>query len=77
MQERAFPAHDLAFKVELEVLPEIALPDFAAVALTRLKAEVTDEAVAKALGNLADRNRTWSTLRPRNWASAVRRRAKC
>ncbi len=64
VQERAFPAHDLAFKVELEVLPEIALPDFAAVALTRLKAEVTDEAVAKALGNLADRNRTLVDLTP-------------
>ncbi len=57
-QEPAFPAHDLAFTVALEVLPEIALPDFAAIALTRLKAEVTDAAVATALANLAERNRT-------------------
>lgn len=54
----AEPAQDLEFKVELEVLPEIALPDFAAIALTRLKAEASEEAVAKALDNLAQRNRT-------------------
>ncbi len=54
----ATPAPDLEFKVELEVLPDFALPDFAAIALTRLKAEVADEAVDKALANLAERNRT-------------------
>jgi trigger factor len=52
------PAQDLEFKVELEILPDFALPDFAAIALTRLKAEVSDEALAKALDNLAQRNRT-------------------
>ena len=30
---------DLEFKVEVELLPEIAMPDFAAIELTRLKAE--------------------------------------
>jgi len=49
---------DLEFKVEVEILPEITLPDFGAVALTRLKAEVTDEVLDKALQNLAARNRT-------------------
>ena len=48
---------DLEFKVEVEILPEITLPDFGAVALTRLKAEVTDEVLDKALQNLASRNR--------------------
>jgi trigger factor len=48
---------DLEFKVEVEILPEIALPDFSALALTRLKAEVTDEVLDKALQNLASRNR--------------------
>ncbi|MBV8615927.1 MAG: trigger factor [Acetobacteraceae bacterium] len=49
---------DLEFKVEVEILPEITLPDFGAVALTRLKAEVTDEVLDRALQNLASRNRT-------------------
>src|SRR5215469_12022718 len=48
---------DLEFKVELELLPEIALPDFNAIALTRLKAEVDTEAVEKALNEIARRNR--------------------
>jgi trigger factor len=49
---------DLEFKVELELLPEIALPDFGALALTRLKAEVAPETVDKALADIAQRNRT-------------------
>jgi trigger factor len=49
---------DLEFKVELEVLPEIALPDFGAVTLTRLKAEASSETVDKALGDIAQRSRT-------------------
>src|SRR3984885_545547 len=32
-------AKDLEFSVEVELLPDIALPDFSAIALTRLKAE--------------------------------------
>ena len=50
-------AADLEFKVELELLPEITLPDFAAVALTRFKAEVADETVEKALAEIGTRNR--------------------
>ncbi len=49
---------DLEFKMEFEVLPDVRLPDFGAVHLTRLKAEVTPEAVDKALTNIAERNRT-------------------
>jgi trigger factor len=49
---------DLEFKVELELLPEIALPDFGELALTRMKAEVAPETVDKALADIAQRNRT-------------------
>jgi trigger factor len=48
---------DLEFKVELELLPDIAMPDFAAIELTRLKAEPAAEVVDKALGEIAARNR--------------------
>jgi trigger factor len=48
---------DLEFKVELELLPEIAMPDLAALELTRLKAVPTAEVVDKALGEIAARNR--------------------
>jgi trigger factor len=50
-------ARDLEFKVELELMPEIAMPDFAALAVTRLKATPSAEAVDKALGEIASRNR--------------------
>ena len=55
---------DLEFKVELELLPEIALPDFSAIHLTRRKAEVQGETVDKALGELATRNRELVDLTP-------------
>ena len=51
-------AKDLEFKVELELLPEITLPDFGTVQLTRMKAEAPAEAVDKALADIAQRNRT-------------------
>src|SRR5271156_6306705 len=47
---------DLNIKVEMELLPEIVLPDLAAIELTRLRAEPSDEAVATALDNLAKRS---------------------
>lgn len=48
---------DLEFKVELELLPDIAMPDFSAIHLTRRKAAVADEAIDKALTEIASRNR--------------------
>ncbi len=48
---------DLEFKVELELLPDIVMPDFSGIELTRLKAEVADEAVDKALEQIAKANR--------------------
>jgi trigger factor len=51
-------AGDLEFKVELELLPDITLPDFGTIELTRLKAEVDPETVDKALAQIAKYNRT-------------------
>jgi trigger factor len=51
------PEADLEFKVELEILPEIPMPDFAGIAVERLKAEPSDEQVDKALETIASRNR--------------------
>ena len=48
---------DLEFKVELELLPDIQMPDFGAISLTRYRADVAPEAVDRALGQIATRNR--------------------
>ncbi len=48
---------DLEFKVELELLPDIQMPDFSAISLTRYRADATPEAVDRALGQIATRNR--------------------
>jgi len=50
-------AKDLEFKVELELLPDIVLPDFGEVKLTRMKAEAAPETTDKALADIAQRNR--------------------
>ena len=54
--------HDLEFKVELELLPDISLPDFSALHLTRLKGEVPPETVDQALNELATRQRTMEDI---------------
>ena len=51
------PAADLEFKLEMELLPDIAMPDFSTFALTRQVAKVPAEEVDKALADLAERNR--------------------
>ena len=48
---------DLAFSVEVELLPDITPPDFASLALTRLKAEPSEEAIGKALTDIAARQK--------------------
>lgn len=48
-------AKDLEFTVEVELLPEIAMPDFAAIDLVRFRAEPEPEAVDKALTEIASR----------------------
>jgi trigger factor len=51
------PAKDLEFKVELELLPDIPLPDFSHFSLTRHVAKVPAEEVDKAVADIAQRNR--------------------
>ena len=50
-------AKDLEFTVELELLPEITMPDFAGLSLSRLKATPSDEAIDKAVEEIARRQR--------------------
>lgn len=55
-------AQDLEFTVELELLPEITLPDFSTITLARLRSEVAEETVDKALGDIARHNRTYEDI---------------
>ncbi len=64
-------ASDLEFKVELELLPDITLPDFSTIELTRLKAEVSPEAVDKALTQIAKYNRTLEPIPRRRWKAGA------
>ena len=48
---------DLQFTVEVELLPEIAMPDFANLHLTRYKAEPSTDSIDKALTELAGRRK--------------------
>jgi len=52
------PEADLEFKVEMEVLPDIPMPDFAGIEVERLKAEPDEARVASTLETIAARNRT-------------------
>jgi len=49
---------DLEFRMDVEVLPEIPMPDFSAITLTRLKAKPTDEEIEKALETITRRQAT-------------------
>lgn len=53
----ADPAKDLEFKIDVELLPEIAMPDFAAIEVTRYKSAPTEEQITHALEDLARRQR--------------------
>ena len=57
LPEAADTLKDLAFSVEVELLPDITPPDFAAISLTRLKAEPPAEAIDKALADIAVRQK--------------------
>ncbi len=61
MPEPADAAKDLEFTVEVELLPEIEPPNFAALSLTRLKAEPDAAVIDKALDDIATRQ---GTLQP-------------
>jgi len=47
---------DLEFRMDVEVLPDIPMPDFSSISLTRLKATPTEDDIAKALENIQRRN---------------------
>ena len=51
------PAHDLQFKVELELFPDIALPDFSAIEITRRVAVPGEAEIASTLASIAARQR--------------------
>ncbi|MBB2191179.1 trigger factor [Gluconacetobacter azotocaptans] len=55
-------AGDLEFKVEMELLPEIAQPDLSTLTLTRLKATPDAATVDKALQDIASRQRSFETI---------------
>jgi trigger factor len=63
------PAKDLEFRLELELLPEISMPDFSAFALTRHVAKVPAEEVDKALADIAERNRDLVDFTPEELAA--------
>jgi trigger factor len=63
------PATDLEFKLELELLPDVAMPDFSTFSLTRQVAKVPPEEVDKAVADLADRNRDLVELTPEELAA--------
>lgn len=48
---------DLAYSIELEILPKVELADFKDIRIDKPVAAVTDEEVAKALDRLAEQNR--------------------
>ncbi|MXV44602.1 trigger factor [Saccharibacter sp. 17.LH.SD] len=53
---------DLEFTLEMEILPEIEIPDMSGLKLTRLVSKVADDVVEKALADVARRNRTFETI---------------
>ena len=51
------PDKDVAFDVEVELLPEISMPDFGAMELVRLKADAPATEIDRSLENIARRQR--------------------
>ena len=73
---------DLEFKVEMEIMPEIVLPDFSTIALTRLKAEVAPDLVDETMQRIAKNNRTLEPIpadeiQARPEGNRSDRRARC
>ena len=65
LDEKAAPgdsSSDLEFTVELELLPDIAMPDLAELSLTRLSAEPDATTVDRALGDIAKRQRSFEAI---------------
>ena len=55
--KQAEPDKDVAFDVEVELLPEIAMPDFGGMELVRLKAEAPGADIDRSLENIVRRQR--------------------
>ena len=55
--KQADPDKDVAFDVEVELLPEIAMPDFGSLEVVRMKAEAPAAEVDRSLENIARRQR--------------------
>jgi trigger factor len=53
---------DLAYKMSVETLPEIEIPDLANYSFTRLKAEVPDSAVDEMIGRLAEDQKSFNEI---------------
>jgi trigger factor len=51
---------DLAYTVEIEIVPPITLADFKTIKLTRLTAEVTDTEIDQTLQTIAEQNRPFT-----------------
>ncbi|MGZ8995863.1 MAG: trigger factor [Rhodospirillales bacterium] len=56
------PGGNLEYKMAVEVMPEIAAPDFSAIALERLVAEPEDAEVDKTLARLAEARKSWTPV---------------
>lgn len=56
------PQQDLEFTVDFELFPTIAMPDFSTIELTRMIAAPGEEALAKALEGLAQRQRELTVI---------------
>ena len=61
---------DLAFSVEVELLPDITPPDFANLSLTRLKAEPPADGIDRALADIAARQKTFTPVEEARPAAA-------
>jgi trigger factor len=61
---------DLEFTVELEVLPEITIPELTDITLTKLVAPVEDAAVDDALGKLTEQRKSFETVEEARGAAA-------
>jgi trigger factor len=62
------PAKDLEFKVELELLPDITMPDFSTFILTRHVARVPEPELDRAVADIAERNRDLAEFSPEDIA---------
>ena len=60
MAEMMAGKSDLAYSVELEILPQIELGDFKDIRLERLTANVADQEIDDALGKIAEQNRPFA-----------------